>query len=144
MNGNSLGGSSKWVTPKGDRFIYPRRKYTCYTINFNSDCPKNQVTLNIASTGFLFIYLNGQMIKRWGPPWPVRHNLTLSRPILKCGCNTLRVCVYNYYIPSPSAIIYTLAQNLTGCFNCNSSALTFYNQKTCECDCISKSKCENR
>jgi hypothetical protein len=94
----------------------------------------------MASTGLYQVSFNGVQIQGWSSPWPQTITLTL-KPI--CGCNTLIITVYNYYYPSPSAIIYSLTQSTSGCYNCPNLGVTFYNRDTCSCQCASTSYCQS-
>ena len=60
---------------------------------------------------------------------------------LKCGCNSIRVMVYNYYYASPSGIIYNLSQDKSGCYTCRNAGNSFYNRDTCKCECAHEYNC---
>lgn len=140
---NSLGGSSKWIYPNGTFKIYPRYWITTYTIKFYIDCPKNGVSLHFATTGTSFVYLNGHLLLSWYYPYPSVHQLNLQEPELVCGCNILKIIVYNFYYQSPAALIYSLSQSTTGCYNCTNLGVSFYNKTSCKCECSSKGSCSN-
>lgn len=94
---NQLGGSSAWIYPNGQFQILPKFKVTTFTIKFYTDCPQSDVNFAFATTGVAFVLLNGNLIKNWALPYPQIHKLTLSKPDLLCGCNRLKIVVYNYY-----------------------------------------------
>ena len=143
LNQNSLGGNSKWIFPSAEKKIYPLRWITHYTITFTTDCPHKDVLLSIASTGSFFVYINNILVKSWAEPYPQTHQVTIPKEHLKCGCNKIKVIVYNFYFPSYSAIIYGLSQDKTGCFTCRNQGDTFYNYNTCKCECAFQSACES-
>ena len=97
--------------------------------------------LVFATTGFNFVYFNGELIQSWGQSYPKFHNLTLSQPKLKCGCNNITIIVLNYCCPSPCGLTYTLTQNRAGCHECANTGVTFYNKSTCECQCTNTYAC---
>jgi hypothetical protein len=49
--------------------------------------------------------------------------------------------VYNYYYASPSAIIYSLTQDTTGCYECEGSENSYYNHNICSCECAFNYDC---
>jgi hypothetical protein len=116
-----------------------------YTITFQIDCPQKEVTLQFSSTGSGFVFLNGQPIASWILPYPYQQvsSLTLKQPNLQCGCNKLTILVYNYYYSSPAALTYSLSQNSAGCYDCQNTGVTFYNRKTCQCECSAQQQCSN-
>ncbi len=128
INQNSLGSSTKWLTPSGDGRMYSLGWLTTYSITFTTDCPQNGVTLKFAATGSSFVYLNGHQLLSWGLPWPTIHTVSLSKPELICGCNTIKILVYNFFYPSPAALIYVLNQNTTNCYNCQNLGVSYYNR----------------
>ena len=139
----SLGGSAKWVTPTSDRIVRPQKWLTTYTITFTTDCPQSDVILKIAATGSLFVYLNGNIISSWLAPYPSTHQIKLKQPDLICGCNTVKVLVYNYYYASPVAMIYSLGQDKTGCYLCQNAGDSYYNRNTCRCECSFNCNCKD-
>jgi len=143
LDTNTLGGNARWVTPTSDKIVRPLRWLVTYTITFTTDCPQNDVILNIASTGSLFIELNGKIIKSWLSPYPVTHQIKLSQPDLICGCNSVKVMVYNYYYASPVGMIYSLTQDKSGCYECQNSGDAFYNRNTCQCECSFEANCKD-
>lgn len=110
--------NSRWIFPEGSYQIYPRYWFTTFTITFSLDCPQNPITFIYASTGLSYVFINGKLIKSGAAPYPSYHTVTINPSDLKCGCNVIRVLVYNYYYPSPAAITYRLTQNTNGCYNC--------------------------
>jgi hypothetical protein len=128
LNSHSLGSSASWLTPQDDSRIYPVRWLTTYSIKFTTDCPQSSVTLNYASTGSTFVYLNSHLIVSWALPWPQTHSITLSPSHLLCGCNHLTITVFNYYYPSPAALIYSLTQNTQNCYQCQNHGIIAYNR----------------
>ena len=128
-----LGQGSKWVAPTPNYEVKPLRYLATYTISFHTDCPQAQIAFKFAATGSVFVYLNGKSILEWGNPYPTILSLQLKKPDLKCGCNTIKVYVYNYYYASPAAFTYGLAQYTSECYNCKNLGVTFYNKKTCQC-----------
>lgn len=142
---NTLGGSSRWVYPGGSFVLKPTGYIATYTITFYTDCPQNPVILNFAATGMAYVQLNGQWLLTGAYPWPSTHQVTLQKPALVCGCNTLKIYVYNAWWPSPAALIYSLSQSTAGCYNCSNLGVTFYNKKTCQCECASEPcQCANK
>ena len=139
---NSNTGAS-WKTPGSKFQTFPKGHRTTYTIKFNTDCPQNPVHIIFATTGYSFVFLNGQLIHSWGDPYPEYHNVTLQKPHLVCGCNTIEVIVYNYCCPSPCGLTYSLTQDKTGCYQCDNLGLTYYNRTTCECKCSENMGCQN-
>lgn len=137
-------GASKWIYPSGSFVLYPHYQIYCYTITFYTDCPQNGVTLAVAGTGAIFVQVNGTWLLTWGNPYPTIHKVYIPPSKLTCGCNKIRICVYNYWWPSPLAIIYSLSQSTVGCYNCTNLGVTFYNKKTCKCDCVQQCFCYNR
>lgn len=134
---------SKWIYPDGTFKILPRFWISTYTISFQTDCPQNGVTLTFATTGVGFVQLNGNWILTWANSWPQIHKVSLTKPQLQCGCNTIKILVYNYYYASPAALFYSLTQDTTGCYNCTNLGVTFYNKNTCQCECASSCACSN-
>lgn len=100
---------------KGSWQIWPKWWISTYEITFATDCPKNPVSITLSATGFFQVYLNDTLIKNWQSPWPniVTFNFT---PL--CGCNRLKIVVFNFWWPSPSATIYSLFQSTKGCYDC--------------------------
>ena len=136
--------NSKWRTPSAYQ-LYQKGYRTTYTIKFYTDCPQNPVNFIFATTGYSFVYLNGKLIHKWGKPYPEYHTLTLTKDNhLQCGCNVLKVIVYNYCCPSPCGLTYSLTQNKAGCYECNNTGLTHYNRNTCQCECVDdQQRCGN-
>lgn len=116
LDQNSLGGNSKWIFPGSSIVVNSLRHIVTYTIRFTTECTKKPVILRLSTTGSYFILLNGQLISSWGRPFPNLDRVTING--FKCGCNEIKVLVYNYYFPSPNALIYSLSQDTTGCFTC--------------------------
>ena len=84
-------------------------------------------------------------MKAWGDLNPDSiHTLALNQDNLKCGCNELTIQVYNYDMSSSAALIYSLRQSKEGCYECNNLGVTFYNKKTCQCECSSSSDCKDK
>jgi hypothetical protein len=125
LDRNTLGGNAKWVTPTADRIVRPLRWLVTYTITFTTDCPQNEVILSISATGSLFIELNGKLLRSWLNPYLLTHQIKLSQPDLVCGCNKIKVTVYNYYYASPVAMIYSLSQDKSKCYECQNSGDAF-------------------
>ena len=135
--------NTKWRTPSAYQ-LYQKGYRTTYTIKFYTDCPQNPVNFIFATTGYSFVYLNGKLIHKWGKPYPEYHTLTLTKDnYLQCGCNVLKVIVYNYCCPSPCGLTYSLTQNKAGCYECNNTGLSHYNRNTCQCECVEKQACGN-
>lgn len=143
----SLGDNSKWVSPTGDFKLRPIGYVSSYTVTFYTDCPQSGVTLTFAGTGRSYVQLNGEWVLTFAYPYPSNkpHQLVLKAPQLKCGENTLKIYVYNAWWASPSALIYNIDQNTTGCYNCDNLGVTFYNKQTCQCECASEAaECSNQ
>lgn len=146
LKDSSLGDSSKWVSPDGSFAVKPIGYLATYTITFYTDCPQNGVTLYYATTGSSYVQLNGEWILTGDYPFPSTkpHKVLLKQPTLKCGCNVIKVLVYNAWWASPAALIYSLSQDTTGCYNCTNLGVTFYNKNTCQCECASEAcDCKN-
>lgn len=114
--------NSEWKTPEAGFKIYLEGSCSTYSIKFNTDCPQGRVTLLLATTGYSFVYFNGKLIHKWGKPYPEKKytSLELKKPELLCGCNTLKVVVYNQN-PSPLGLTYNLLQVKDGCYDCDNS-----------------------
>lgn len=125
--------NSHWIYPQGSYQLYPRGWYTYYTITFNLDCPQNPLVFTYSSTGYTFVYINDKLIKSMADPYPTFNTVTIYPSDLKCGCNTIRVLVYNFCCSSPAALTYRLTQDSTGCYSCEREGITFYNRDTCRC-----------
>ena len=136
-----LGGSSSWIYPGREWMNLLQGSVGCYEFKFNSACPNKDVTLRLSGTGVIFVWINGQTYVEWGAAWPSVVTLNIPTQNIRCGCNTIKVCVFNYYYASPAALIYEVSQNTLGCFSCSSSGLTTYNPATCRCECSSSSLC---
>lgn len=143
LSQSPAGGSSKWIYPDGAFKILPRFWISTYTITFHTDCPQNGVTLAFATTGLGFVQLNGNWVHTWASSWPTIHKISLKKPQLQCGCNTIKILVYNFYYPSPAALFYSLSQDVSGCYNCTNLGVSFYNKETCQCECASECACKN-
>ena len=130
---NPIGGNCKWVHPKGQIQILPKLWTSSYGITFESDCPQNPAQLSFSVTGVGFVYLNGQLVHSWYVPFQV-HHLQLSG--LKCGTNKVKIVVYNYYFSSPCALLYSISQSTANCYQCRNEGVTFYNKRTCQCECV--------
>ena len=112
----SLG--AKWIGPSTAFDVKPLGYVATYTIQFTTNCPQNTVTLKFSVTGSGFVYLNGNSVLQWASPYPKLHTVTLKVPELQCGCNTIKIYVYNYYFASPAALLYNLYQDTVGCYDC--------------------------
>ena len=112
----SLG--AKWIGPSTAFDVKPLGYVATYSIEFHTDCPQNPVTLKFSVTGSGFVYLNGKSVLQWASPYPKLHTVTLKVPELQCGCNTIKIYVYNYYFASPAALLYNLYQDTVGCYDC--------------------------
>ena len=141
---NAANTNAKWKTPSSGYKTFPKGWRTTYTIKFNTDCPQNAVNFIFATTGYSFIYLNGELIQSWGEAYPKYHTLTLTKPELKCGCNVIKVVVYNYCCPSPCGLTYSLTQNTDGCYECANTGVSFYNKDTCQCECTNTYACSDQ
>ena len=116
LNQDSLGDGSKWIYPSANRVVYPLRWLVTYTIKFTTDCRKKPVNFKFSTTGSFFVIFNGNLISSWGRPYPNIATLTLDN--LQCGCNEIKVIVYNYYFTSPGALVYSLSQDTSNCYTC--------------------------
>ena len=125
--------NARWKTPQSGYRQHPYRWKTTYKVTFYTDCPQNPIYFVYATTAYSFVSLNGQMIHSWGAPYPQYHNITLQKPFLKCGCNTIEVIVYNYCCPSPCGLTFSLSQDTHGCYDCDNTGVTYYNRETCQC-----------
>ena len=76
------------------------------------------MTLILATTAYSFVYVNEEFIHQWGEEHPKHHVITLNKYQLQCGCNVLKVIVYNYDSPSPCGLSYKLTQKRSGCKEC--------------------------
>ena len=76
--------------------------------------------LEWAATGYSFLSINGQFIRMWVSPYQqsFRSNTIVIKSFLKCGCNEIKIQVYNYRMTSPAALIYKLSQTKVGCYGC--------------------------
>lgn len=133
LKDHSLGGSSQWIYPKGSFEILPKKLISTYTITIDTDCPQGGVTLIFSTTGVSFVYLNDKLLLSWGSPYSKVNKLFLQAPDLLCGCNILKIKVYNCYYASPNGLIYSLKKHTKNCYNCNNLGVTYYNKKTCQC-----------
>jgi hypothetical protein len=123
-----LSTGSRWLTPGNDFSVRPLGYVATYTIQFHTDCPQNSVIFKFSTTGSSFVFLNGNSIVQWAATYPRVYTYILKTPQLKCGCNTIKIYVYNFYFPSPAALTYSLTQDTTGCYDCNNLGVTFYNR----------------
>ena len=120
--------NSRWKTPQKTYKQHPYRWRTTYRLTFYTDCPQSPIYFVYATTAYSFVSINGQMIHSWGKPYHEYHNVTISQPHLKCGCNTIEVIVYNYCCPSPCGLTFSLSQDTSNCYNCNNTGVTYYNR----------------
>ena len=134
---------TNWKFPGNDYQLYPVGYQTSFTITFNTDCPHSPVKLTFAACGYAFVYINGHLVQTWLPPYPSYHTITIPQHLLKCGCNTIKILVYNFCCPTPAAITYTLSQDVSHCYNCNNTGVTFYNRTSCQCECVEECACKN-
>jgi hypothetical protein len=130
----------EWVSPAMGRLL-PIGHMTEYNIKFTPACNQNDVELRFSATGSAFVYINDKFLQSWSLPYPKTHMITIDSKDLKCGCNNVKIMVYNYYFESPAALIYTLQQD-NEC-SCQNEELTFYNKDTCQCECINEYECKN-
>lgn len=142
LDTNSLGSSEKWVFPTPVRVVYPLKFLTTYTIVFTTDCPKNDLILEFSATGSFFVMVNGKLRSSWGVPFPNTDRLTISASDLTCGCNTIKVIVYNNFFASPLGLIYSLSQDKTGCYVCQNTGDAYYNRDSCQCECSFGANCK--
>ena len=118
LSGPALGGASQWVLPEGTIKVYPLKWLSTFTIKFTTDCPQNPVILKLSTTGSNFVYINGNLVHSWGQPYPSFQTITIGTADLICGCNEIKVHVYNFYFASPNALAYSLSQDKTNCYKC--------------------------
>jgi hypothetical protein len=107
--------NGQWQYPNGQYEVFPVGYTAIYTITFHLDCLKNLVFFEWAATGNSFVAINGMFVKIWADPYPQTHTQTFNDSLLKCGCNTIEVHVYNFDAPSPAALIYQLSTTLVAC-----------------------------
>ena len=118
----------------------------------HTTCSAEGLSLKLAGTGVLFIHVNGQSLVSWGEGWPMIHTINISPRMLMCGCNTIKICVYNYYFGSPAALVYSVHQQTQGCYDCMAAGMVpmvcnamttcpegqHLNKYTCRCQCNPK------
>ena len=143
LDQDTLGTGSQWSFPSGSFVMYQKGYIVDYTIKFHTDCLKNSVILRWAATGDSFVSLNGQFIRIWASPYPSSiHTLSISTSQLLCGCNTIKIQVYNYRGESPAALVHQLSQTRVNCYLCSNTGVNFYNRNTCKCECSSICECK--
>jgi hypothetical protein len=106
-----------------------------FTAKFYAKSTKN-ATLTITADNTFSAKLNGG-VAFTGNDWTKKYTFTLCN--LVCGENTLVITVINQDAGSPAALIFAVTQDQSKCFECL-SLLSYYNEKTCQCECISGCK----
>ena len=76
-------------------------------------------------------YLSGGIIPWWGGSW-----IYIPGSALKCGCNRIRLYVWTCWRPWFFYQLWFPPQNCH--WACNSNFLTFYNRRTCKCECLNR------
>jgi len=118
---NSQGNSS----PVGTTLIFNKMIYL--------SCA-GPLTLSIAAFGNYQVWWDGANIfngNNYG-------SIATTSPSTKCGSHNLTIVVTKTS-PKLSGLIYSLSQDQSNCFNCNSNG--FWNQNTCSCQCLQGNLC---
>lgn len=131
-----IGYNAKWIYKNGTGG-WPVGDYAVLFTEFYVDCSKVAATLIITADDSFSVSLNGGT-PYTGCDWQRIYKFNLD--CLKCGVNTLTIKVTNTGKNSPAAVIFAVVQDQTNCYNC-SSPLSYYNKKTCQCECIDHCDC---
>lgn len=119
-------GSDQW--PAGDN--------ATFFTEFYADCLKN-ATLIVAVDGSFVATLNSKNVFSGNVSI---HAYKFNIDNLKCGVNTLSFFVSTRFDQAPTAIVFTVVQDQTACYNC-ATPLSFYSREACKCQCVDKSSC---
>jgi len=101
-----------------------------------TDCPQNIAVLNIVASGPFVVFVNNVQVAS-GSGWTV-YNFKIK---LNCGCNTIKIVIKAWWGWGGAA--YSVTQNTAGCYDCQNLGVTFYNKKTCQCECVSRCQCDS-
>lgn len=136
---STLSGQAKWVTPTGSQQLYPVNTYANYSFSFETDCPHQPSSMRIAATGIYTLTLNGKKTTFLGTPYSFVHSVTFSEGNFQCGTNRIDIQIANINYSSPLALIYSITQDTTKCYDCQQqSGQSYFDKTTCGCECKSK------
>ena len=127
-NPNYLGNGAQWVWLNGSS-SWPLGFSASFQSTFYVDCPQISATLRITADDEFKAILNGNTVGT-GTSWQKVYIFDVK---LECGWNELKVEVKNNYANTPAALIFTIVQDQTKCFECHRNPSAFYNRKTCSC-----------
>lgn len=93
------------------------------------------VQLNVTGDDHFTAYMDGKVVAR-GNNWRVIYSVTVN---LGCGSHNLTVTVTQGSSQYGPGLIFILAQNQGGCYNCGLNGE--WNYRTCGCGCLSVCGC---
>ena len=134
-----LGNGAEWVS-NSEQVSLPAGYSATYQSLFRADCLSTG-TLRIAVDDIFRVWVNGVYVGTGNDINRVYlYNITLL-----CGVNNLTIEVDNSFHDTPSAVVFTVIQDQTQCYNCvTASGLEgHYNRQTCQCECVSRCGCQN-
>ena len=107
---------AQWISDNSSS-TWPPGYRMSFETSFTIDCPQQPAILTIIGDDNFEAYLNGQLIGN-GSGWRTAYNFTVY---LNCGNNNLTTVAINN--SGNQGIIFSLVQNQTNCYICNTSFL---------------------
>ena len=115
--------------------LSPAGTTVTFTKTFYLNC-KGPVTLLIAAFGNYNVLWDGVNVRSGGGPVLSRYPLTAGN---LCGSRNLTIVVTKTGNWNVSGLIFSLIQDQSGCFKCNSNG--FWNDLRCGCECLQENLC---
>lgn len=129
-NSGVIGYGAKWIWIPGSS--WPDGFKADFQAQFYANC-QSPVILYITADNIFSASINsGPAVT--GSDWTKPFAFKISN--INCGINTININVTNRDIGSQAGLIFAIVQDQSSCFSCQ-SPLSFYNQNTCQCECIS-------
>lgn len=135
-NPNYLGNGAQWIWLNGTS-SWPIGFTAKFQALFYVDCPQVGAILKIAADDQFTANLNGATVGT-GTNWKEVCTFNVK---LKCGWNELNVEVVNTYGYTPAALVFSIEQDQSNCYDCSRNPSAFYNRNTCQCECSTKCAC---
>lgn len=127
---NFIGDGAQWLWQAGGA-SWASGQTLVFETQFYAAC-NGTATLTITADNNFSVLLNGVGSPLIGNSWTTKYSFFLNP--LKCGKNVLTITVVNLDEGSPAALIFSVVQDQSNCFNCK-TPLSFYNRNTCQCEC---------
>ena len=134
-----LGTSAKWIWLNGSD-SWPDTFTATFQTLYYSTCPSVTATLTVSGDNVITAYSNGIVVGS-DSSWRSPKSFNMK---LKCGVNNLTNVVTNYVKDSPAALIFSVSQNQNKCSYQCGPASSYFDFKTCQCQCISTYACSDK